>query len=217
MQCNYWCVLCLTLQGDILITKCTYNTEDRSKPTVVSSTQSIFSRVFILQKCHLEHCQQELKYVLLLSLSSFHLHTHHIFLKSVPSNTYICSLPGFPSPSKSLFREVLASWRKCVSTTCTTTLELSWSFAKATWTQDTCRNTLTSLTGSTCTKTHSLSLPFACPSRLILCSFSSILSISHVSNLIPTPSLQGTRVAITTFNHKNQMLCPFQVKPCSLL
>uniref|UniRef100_A0A3Q3KC55 Dopamine beta-hydroxylase n=1 Tax=Monopterus albus TaxID=43700 RepID=A0A3Q3KC55_MONAL len=33
-QCNYWCVLCLTLQGDILITKCTYNTEDRSKPTV---------------------------------------------------------------------------------------------------------------------------------------------------------------------------------------
>lgn len=47
-------------------------------------------------------------------------------------------------------REALASWRRCVSTTFTTTLEFSWSSAKATSTWDTCRNTLISSTGRGC-------------------------------------------------------------------
>lgn len=125
--------LWMILQGDVLITKCTYNTEDRSKPTVVSSAlyiHYVFHMVVIFFRR------------ITLSTPSSLLHALHIspIIYLFISHPAVCFI-----------REVLASWRKCASTTFTTTLVLSWSSARATLTQNTCRNTLTSLTGSDCT------------------------------------------------------------------
>lgn len=141
VDCLHICPL--ILQGDVLITKCTYNTEDRTKPTVVSSNTLLMLSDITRIPGNNSGIATSTFLSYLLPSFSFKLHIFLLYLLSllcIPLSalcaTYLC-----------LLREVSASWRKCASTTFTTTLVLSWSCARATLIKDTCRNTLTSLTG----------------------------------------------------------------------
>ena len=201
LEMNSWVCLCWILQGDVLITKCTYNTEDRNKSTVVSTTQSRY--MFILKFILSATAETRVSPPLI----SLHIFSYILLILSC---TYV--------HATRLLREVLASWRKCVLTTFTTTLELSWSSARPTSTRDTCRNTSASLTGST--RTDRLPLPQIIRlSPLVLHSLFFIwdlpLHLLWLSNFWfrhpspPHPPLAGTRL-ITSFNLESQMLCPLK-------
>lgn len=132
-------------------------------------------------------------------LPSFSFKTQHIsFVLAVLATLYLlCVLYFHCLKYLCLLRVVLASWRKCVSTTFTTTPVPSWSSARATLTKDTCRNILTSLTGSAGTqhfplpKTISYSFSFPSSSHMWLSHFCSQL-ISSWGRVVITLSKSKT-------------------------
>lgn len=106
------------------------------------------------------------------------------------------------------YRVVLGSWKKCVSITSIITPAHSWSCARATWTQITCRNTSVSSTGAPCV--HKTQLNHQKQQTWPSC-------LTHPRQSLPHDEKKTLkRQQCLTVSHRSDPVSPQQQKPAHM-